>query len=264
MKEVSKKGWVHPASPGGVDEIHYESGVDGVSDRALVRRPVAGERRWIVYLHGHGSSGDQLYTRGDIRREWLARFREFGLGILSPDLRGNAWMCPEAVEDLHVLLNWLRAEYGACDFYFAGGSMGGSGTLIYATRRPEDVAAAAALCAVSDLREYEGWCARRPEGVRGEIRSAIHAAYGGSPAEAPGRYAEHVVLEHAAALTMPLYLAHATGDTVIPVHHSRRLRAALKEPFRGAYCEIEGGDHDSPLHHGGLFDWLADRIGGGY
>src|SRR5437660_89948 len=93
-----------------------------------------------------------------------------------PNLRGNAWLCPEAVADLHSLLHVLRNDFAAQRFYFVSGSMGGTGNLIYATLHPEDVALVVAQCPVTDLIEYHRWCAEHPGGVRDQIRAAIEAA----------------------------------------------------------------------------------------
>jgi len=97
--------------PPGVRRIDYRSGVDGLADWALVRPPRRGGT-WVVNLHGHGSTGDQLYTREDIKRDWLTAFTQRGLGLLTPHLRGDAWMAPDAAKDLHGLLQLIREQSG--------------------------------------------------------------------------------------------------------------------------------------------------------
>ena len=254
--EAAVERWEHQGAPVGVDRLAYQSAVDGRRDWALAWRPPGAGATWVVHLHGHGSTGDQIFTRPDIRDQWLARYRALGLGVLSPNLRGNAWMCPEAVADLHALLVWVRREYGVRQFYLLSGSMGGTGNLIYAVRHPADVAAVAALCPVTDLVSYHAWCAAHAGGVRDEIRLAIEAAYGGRPDQVPERYAAHVVTAHAARLTMPVFVAHATGDDVIPVQQSRTLRDRLPNARNLTYVELAGGDHDTPLHQAGMLAWL--------
>lgn len=251
--------WVHPDAPSGITRIAYTSMTDCLEDWALVRRPREG-RTWVVHLHGHGSTGDQVYTRPDIRQHWLAHYLALGLGILSPNLRGNAWMSPEAVADLHALLEFVRGEYGAQDFCFLSGSMGATGNLSYATIHPEDVSMVAALCPVTDLSAYHEWCCLHPGGVRDEIRAAIESAYGGRPDQVPEQYVRRNVARHADRLTMPLLLAHATGDGIVPVEQSRVLWQRLSGRPQVTYVEIEGGDHDSPLHGGGLLGWLDGQL----
>ncbi len=251
--------WEHPNAPSGITCLTYTSVVDGLDDWTLVRKPREG-RTWVVHLHGHGSTGDQVYTRPDIRKHWLAHYLKLGLGVLSPNLRGNAWMCPEAVADLHALLDLVRREYGAQDFCFLSGSMGATGNLSYATSHPEDVSMVAALCPVTDLPAYHEWCGSHPGGVRDEIRTAIESAYGGRPDQVPGRYAGRRVARHADRLSMPLLLAHATADGVVPVEQSRELWQRLSGKPQATYLEIEGGDHDSPLHGGGMLEWLDEQL----
>ena len=169
-------------------------------------------------------------------------------------------MCPEAVADLHLLVNEVRSEYGAALFYFVSGSMGGTGNLIYASFHPEDVAATVALCPVTDIVAYHGWCHRHSGGIRDEIRLAIESAYGGGPEQVPNRYAEHIVTRNVDRLTMPVFLSHATSDAVIPVQQSRNLHRLMANADKLTYVEIEGGDHDTPLHESGALEWLEKQL----
>ncbi|MFH1571572.1 MAG: alpha/beta fold hydrolase [Gemmatimonadota bacterium] len=258
LTEVNSSPWIHECFPQGVWRLAYASPVDGEPDWALM---MPGPRReaWLVCLHGHGSKGDQLFTRADIRDGWLPGFRRLGLGVLTPNLRGNAWMSAPAAADLRALLAWMRDVQGAERFYFASGSMGGTGSLLYAVVHPEDVAALAALCPASDLAAYHEWCGRHPGGVRDEIRQAIAAAYGGPPTEVPAAYAAHSAWQHADRLTMPVLVVHGTADASIPVEQSRHLAALLAHSPRFTYRELAGGDHEAPLLQGGMLEWLADR-----
>ncbi len=247
----------------GIRRIDYRSGRDGFADWALARPPATGHI-WLVCLHGHGSQGDQLYTRRDIRERWLPEFLNRDLGVLTPNLRGNAWMGPAAVADLDDLLGLVRAEFGAGAFLFASGSMGGTGNLIYAALRPRNVAGVLARGAASDLAGYHAWCRERQVGqpVLGEIADAIAVAYGGPPETTPAAYAAHSALAQADRLTMPLFLAHGAADAVIPVSQMRALVGRLAQHPRLVYHEIPDGNHDSPLHaqttpH--ALDWLLAR-----
>jgi len=226
--------------------IDYKSAVDGLADWALCLPPPRG-RDWVVCLHGHGSDGGQLITRPDLRDQWLPLFVARGFGILTPNLRGNAWMAPAAVADLRDLLASLRREFGAARFLFASGSMGGTGNLIYAVRHPEDVSAVVALCPVTDIACYLRWCRERNEGVIREIAEAIEAAYGGTPADQPEVYKRHSTLRHLSRLGMPVYVAHAADDNVVPVEQSRRFADAMADCARFVYHEIPNGGHDAPL-----------------
>ena len=233
----------------GLRRLDYVSQVDGHPDWALVRPPDVGAV-WLVCLHGHGSHGDQLYTRRDVRERWLPQFLARGFGILTPNLRDNAWMGPAAVRDLDALLDRIRGDFGAEKFLFASGSMGGTGNLIYAALRPANVSGLVARGAASDLASYYRWCRVREDTrpILREIADAIAASYGGPPEENSEIYAAHSALLHAEELTMPVFLAHGTADATIPVAQTRALVGLLAEHPRLVYAEIPDGNHDSPLH----------------
>lgn len=252
--------WVHEKAPARVDKLTYHSPQDGLEDWALAWPATDQRNPWVVHLHGHGSTGDQIFTRDDIREKWLTRYRKLGLGVLSPNLRGNAWMCPEAVNDLHGLLKAVRRNHNVRTFILVSGSMGGTGNLIYSIRHPEDVAAVVALCPVTDIVSYHRWCGEYASASSKEIRQAIETAYCGTPEIAPGRYEPHVVMKNKHCLKMPVFLMHATGDDVIPVQQSRDLYNTLKSRADVEYVEIDGGDHDSPLNNDTMLKWIEKII----
>jgi pimeloyl-ACP methyl ester carboxylesterase len=242
---------VRPAGSGliprGVLRLDYRSVVGGAEDWALLWPPER-RRTWLVCLHGHGSHGDQLYVRPDIAERWLPLLRATGCGILTPNLRDDAWMAPQAAADLH-----------AERFVFVGGSMGGAGVLIYSVLHPEDVAGVAAVCPATDVGAYHDWCVRQSEPpVLHEIAAAIRTAYGGTPQERPEVFSLHSCLARADRLAMPVYLAHGDADELVPVDQSRALQEALP-PRSLKYRELPGGDHDSPLTAAVLreaLDWV--------
>lgn len=245
-------------APAGVIRMDYISPADGYPDWALAW--AADGDDWVVHLHGHGSAGDQIFTRQDIRDLWLPHYRELGLGVLSPNLRGNAWMCPRAAEDLHDLLQWTREEFGAKRFFLVSGSMGGTSNLIYAALHPEDITAVSARCPATDMTSYYRWLARNPGDTRDEILSAITETYGGSPRETPAPYAAHSAVANAARLTMPILIIHGDADALIPVEQSRQLVEAMGDAPNLTYIEIPGGDHDAPLHSPEARAWLEAQV----
>ncbi len=213
-------------------------------DWALALPPADDSDTWIINLHGHGSTGDQLYTRNDLRQRWLPVLLETGCGILTPNLRGNAWMSPPAVADLHGLLAHLRQQHGGRRFIFVSGSMGGTGTLIYATQHPQDVTGLVALCPATDLSAFVQWCGQRTaKPILAQIRQAILDNYRQSvPA-----MQQHTTLAHVHQLAMPLFVVHGDDDATIPVEHSRRLAQAMQGRPNFHYLEQPGGNHDAPL-----------------
>ena len=251
--------WENPLGFDGVDRIAYALG-DGREDWALGWPGT--HDTWVVCLHGHGSHGDQIFTRADIRDHWLTAYRRHGCGVLSANLRDNAWMCPDAAADLHRLLTWARDHYGVARWLFISGSMGGTSNLIYGVLHPEDVAAMVALCPATDLTGYLDWLSAYPDGIRREIGDAIVSAYGGAPAELPDIYAAHSALRHADRLTMPLYVAHGDNDPLIPVAGARRLADALADAPNFTYVEHPGGGHDTPLFEIDMERWVGEQLAG--
>ncbi len=250
--------------PAGLTQVNYTSAIDNRSDWAYALPPASGTT-WVVCTHGHGSHGDQLYTRADIKSKWLPSFLSYGLGILTPNLRDNAWMSPNAASDLHSLLNYVRQTYGATKFVFVGGSMGGSSNVIYAAVHPEDIAGVVALCPSTDLITYHPWCAAQTSNaLLQEIANAIRTNYGGLPTVVQERFANHSgVLNAEKMMTMPMFVAHGSADTIIPVTGSRQLAEALAGNPDFKYLEIAGGDHEAPLiaPFDEAMEWVMSRVG---
>lgn len=256
MKELSLSPALGAFYPANLLRLVYQSTVDGFEDWTLLL-PGANPAAWIVVLHGHGSTGDQLYTRQDIREAWLPRFLDSGAGILTVNLRGNAWMSPGAAEDLHELLQWMRVEQGMERTLFYSGSMGGTSNLIYAVLHPEDVNGVVARGAATDLATYYWWCLDQPIEIALQIAGAIKEAYGGDPSSQKVLFQRHSVIANAARLTMPVYLAHGESDILIPVEQSRNLAQVMKHQKYFSYHEIPGGNHDSPLWDEGAWEFVT-------
>ena len=242
-------------------KLTYKSGYDGRQDWAMLEKSTGKTAKtWVIILHGHGSGGDQIYTRKDVATTWLPALRERGLSILSPNLRGNAWMCKAAVEDLHALIEYVRWKLDAEKLIILSGSMGGTGALIYSANHPEDIAGVCALCPATDIAHYWKFCAENgaKKAILREIGSAIEKAYGGTPPAAPGAYEDNSALARAGRFDMPVFLVHGDNDAIIPVEESRTFVNALeKNKKKYTYTEMKNGHHDSPITEAvrGL-DWI--------
>jgi len=241
MKKVRFSDAIEEYFPEGLKRLDYCSSVDGIEDYAYIL-PGNNPEFWIVVLHGHGSHGDQLYTRKDVRENWLEPLRATGAGIITPNLRNNAWMNPAAAFDMHELIDYLRREYGLKKTLFCSGSMGGTGNLIYSILYPEDVDAVIARGAATDLKSYHQWCLRQEAPIVREIAEAINIAYNEDELE------KHSTLLNAEKLNMPIYFSHGGADEIIPVEQARMLVEKLHNKSDFFYEEIPGGDHDSPLY----------------
>ncbi len=269
MPEISMVD--HAGFPAGFSIMEYYSNSDGFRDNAFFRPAPAGGD-WVVVLHGFGSHGNQLFMRKDIRRTWLPVYLERGLGLLTPNLRNDPWMNPAAVEDMDSLLDFFRDNYGARRFFFESGSMGASGSLIYAALRPDNVAGVVARGAATDLAAYHGWCraAGAKDALLGDIADSFEAAYGGTPEENTGLYRLHSPIFHVDNMKgIPIYLLHGTQDGLMPVSQSRRFAGAMGDNPLFAYVEIADGPHDAPLSVPGWEDsairaplkWVVEKAG---
>ena len=241
MKILHKSKKIEGPFPEDLIKLEYQSAYDDRKDWALLL-PGENPEFWIVVLHGHGSHGDQLYTRKDVRKAWLEPLRATGAGIITPNLRDNAWMNPAAAFDMHELIDYLRENYGLKKTLFYSGSMGGTGNLIYSVLYPDDVNAVVALGAATDLKSYVQWCSTQKTPVVREIAKAISTAY------KEDEFDKHSTLLNADKLTMPVYFVHGGADPTIPVKQAQLLAHKLQHKTDFFYKEIEGGNHDSPLY----------------
>ena len=221
--------------------IKYRSPLDDKEDYALFH---ASEKSHdcVVFLHGHGSNGLQIGGRADLQ-ELLQEFVDSDLNVVAPNLRGNNWMNPEAVQDLNWLLTKLKAEHNFRKYILVSGSMGGTGALIFAGLHPELVDGMVIAGAATDIGVYLEWCKQfyDTENIRSIIGKTIEERYTADALSA------HSACSLTEKLTMPIYYSHGGADEIIPVSEARNLceRMAGKTNFH--YEEIPGGDHDSPL-----------------
>ncbi len=210
-----------------------------------MRREGAAGSPLVVVLHGHGSHGDQLLTRRDISELWLPYLRAADVGVLCPNLRDNAWMSPAATEDLANLLRREREAVPNRRLLITGGSMGGTGALIFAMRHPELTDACVAFGAATALDAYMAWLAEPGTG-REHLHGLLEALQDAYPDQA-ARDA-HSVAFHADALpSVPIIHIHGGADEIIPVEQAHRLVAQMEGKSNFRYKEIPNGDHDSPL-----------------
>ena len=123
------------------DKADYPFWLSLPADSILNARPPV-----LIFLHGRSLSGSdlQLVTRYGIIKE-IMRGRSIPGVVFAPQVKaGQAWN-PEKILSV---LNYVQSTYNtdSSRVYVAGMSLGGYGTLNFAGRYPEKVAAAVALC----------------------------------------------------------------------------------------------------------------------
>jgi len=218
----------------------FTSSVDGMKGNYYLHNAGSGTA-CLVWLHGHGSLGDQPFTRKDVNELLAPMVKMYDLSLFSPDLRGNAWMSPAAAADLRDMLQLLKDQYGFSRFLFLSGSMGGTGALIFASLYPELVDGLGIMGGATDIARYREYCAGRNDRISQEIVQAITENY------SPEDFERHNVCSNFANLRMPLCFYHGADDTVMPVSEMLELEKRMKD-FSSAEFKIVPGTHDAPLN----------------
>lgn len=168
----------------------------------------------LIALHGHGSDRWQFINdlRGECRglRDVAAKR---SLIFISPDYRAKtSWMGPKAEADMLQIIAEVKKHHRVNRVFIAGGSMGGTSALIFATLHPELIAGVCALNPTANLVEYAGF------------KEAIDTSYG-SPDERHKRSPEL----HAERLTMPIALTTGGKDSIVSPNSTLRLAKKLKQ-----------------------------------
>ncbi len=219
------------------EKIVFNSSVDGKEDYFMLHR--AG-KDCLVWLHGHGSHGEQPFTRKDVVEFLWPLLEKYNLSVISPNLRDNAWMSPAAVADLAGILTDAKKEYGFERFIFLCGSMGGTGALIFAAYHPELVDRLGIMGAATDIGRYREFCRTGNHPVHEQLYQAITENYSETD------YIRHNVCNMAEKLTMPLCFYHGESDPVMPVSEMTELQKLMPEGAKAVFRSVPG-EHDAPL-----------------
>jgi pimeloyl-ACP methyl ester carboxylesterase len=229
----------------GIAQHEFKSLFDGSAQTFLEKDFGDGDsgvnRLVFVYLHGALSHQEQGMTAGIYNgtfEKWGVELERRNAVYICPEYRGNSWMGPAAEADVLDILSLLTKRFPGRRLILAGGSMGGTSALIFASRHPKAVDGVIALCPATD-----------PALMFGVFPEHFVESYGGSPEKVPQEFSDRRSRNRVEALaSLPMAIAHGSADAIIGVDHSRVLVSQLRE--RGAlyhYTEIPEGDHDSPL-----------------
>ena len=120
-------------------------------------------------------------------------------------------MGPAAEADTLQIIAEVKKRHRVNRVFIAGGSMGGTSALIFATLHPELIAGVCALNPTANLVEYAGF------------KDAIDTSYG----SADERHKRSPEL-HAERLTIPVALTTGGKDTSVPPDSTLRLAKKLK------------------------------------
>lgn len=212
----SLEKWLWAQKVANPQDIVFRASLDQTEQRYVERLPPGFEPEKphdvLIALHGHGSDRWQFIKdmRGECRglRDVAAKH---SLIFISPDYRAKtSWMGPAAEADTLQIIAEAKKRHRVNRVFIAGGSMGGTSALIFASLHPELIAGVCALNPTTNLVEYAGF------------KDAIDTSYG-NPDERHKRSPEL----HADKLTMPIALTTGGQDTIVPPTSTLRLAKKL-------------------------------------
>ena len=212
----SLEKWLWAQKVANPQDIVFRAQLDQTEQRYVERLPSGFEPEKphdvLIALHGHGWDRWQFIQdmRGECRglRDVATKH---GLIFVSPDYRAKtSWMGPAAEADMLQIIADVKKRHRVNRVFIAGGSMGGTSALIFATLHPELIAGVCALNPTANIVEYAGF------------KDAIDTSYG-SAGERHKRSPEL----HADRLTMPVALTTGGKDTVVPPASTLRLAKKL-------------------------------------
>lgn len=241
--------------------LKYDYEYEGIKDYCLVEK---GEtNNYIVVLHGHGGHADELYTQKKYAfKYWYPPIKKHKLGIICFETQGNGWMNEDVAYSMNKMLTYLKKEYNINKTIIAGGSMGGTSTLIYTLYYPKDANAIIANCAACNMTDYYHAIDKDNEiKVLNDIRDTIKDRYKGTPETSP-MYKKSNANEHTEVFTMPIYVCHGNADELIPFEYSKVLIDKMKGKPNFNYIIVEGGNHVSPEYEVATqLDWICKKLG---
>jgi dipeptidyl aminopeptidase/acylaminoacyl peptidase len=204
-------------------DVEFRSAHDGTVQRYVELLPepwdAAADIHLLVVLHGHGSDRWQYVQqdRGECRGARDVALRH-GLILLSPDYRApDSWMGPAAEADLVQILRDVQQRHRIGRVILGGGSMGGTGALIFAALHPELIAGVVSQNGTANLLQYD------------RFQDSIRRWYGGTKEERPDEYRRRSPEFAAERLTMPIALTTGGRDSLVPPDSVLRLAASLQK-----------------------------------
>jgi acetyl esterase/lipase len=229
-----------------VANISYgDAGIENVLDVYRHRSHPAGSPT-LIYLHGGGFRGGR---KGLEARPLLFRLAGQGWVCISANYRlSPAARFPDHLMDVKKVIGWVREhghEYGSdpAMLFVAGSSAGGH------------LASMAALTA--NIPAFQPGMEHIDTAVAAGI--SLSGYYG--PLSATHRLPS-TPTAYVGPDAPPVFLAHGSGDTLVPVESARnfaeRLRSTSSQPV--VYAELPGGQHSFDLFYSLRFDSVVDAI----
>jgi dipeptidyl aminopeptidase/acylaminoacyl peptidase len=208
---------------GSPQDVEFRSERDGTIQRYVELLPepfdAAKDAHLLIVLHGHGSDRWQYVRqdRGECRGARDVALKH-GMIFLSPDYRApDSWMGPAAEEDLVQIIREARRRHRISRVILGGGSMGGTGALIFAALHPGLVDGVVSQNGTANMLQYD------------RFQDSIRRWYGGTKQEQPDEYRRRSPEFATERFTMPIALTTGGMDALVPPDSVLRLAERLKE-----------------------------------
>jgi acetyl esterase/lipase len=199
----------------------------------------------MLAIHGGGwGNGDQTSF------SWMwPRIRDLGVALVLPSYRLKPkFRFPHAYDDLVHLLAWLR-DHGASEgldperCMLFGSSAGGHWSMLLATRAMKEnnpmpcIKGVVNYCGVMDMPAQYAF------GLENKS-TMVNDFMGATPDSDPALYRNASPICHIHDRMPPVWMAHGSADSVVPVNQSRDMVRALKTAGNDpVYLEARGLGH---------------------
>ena len=217
-----------------IEKVNITSTMDGKKEPALFYASNS-ERKKPLLVVLHSWSSEYLQEVSVPYAIWSKRY---DWAFIQPNYRGafdnpEAMASDMAVQDIIDAVNFAKgsANIDTSRIYLVGSSGGAMTALVAASRRPDIWAGVAAWVPIFDLVDWYKFTTQYPE--RYYLTNVVSACGGvptpGTPAaEECKRRSPSTQLENAKGV--PIFLAHALTDVLVPVSHSVRAFNVLAQP----------------------------------
>jgi acetyl esterase/lipase len=193
----------------------------------------------VVFWPGGGwISGDRSMYADEVHH-WTSQ----GYAVATPEYRlAPLYTFPAAIDDVnaffwHLAQNAEEMNIDPRRLVSFGNSAGGHLSLMAALSPGSIVAAAVAICPITDIRETDG-------NDFAIAMSFVEQFMGGLPHEKPDDYAAASPVTLLDNLQCPLLLMHGKQDEIVPVEQSRAFfKASIDDGRLVTLLELEGEGH---------------------
>jgi predicted peptidase len=217
-----------------IEEVRITSTMDGKKEPALFYASKSEAKKpLLVVLHSWSSKYLQ-----EVSMPYAIWAKRYNWAFIQPNYRGafdnpDAMASEMAVQDIIDAVNYAKgsADIDASRIYLVGSSGGAMTGLVAASKRPDIWAGVVAWVPVFDLVDWYAFTTQYPE--RYYLKN-VEAACGGIPEPGTPAAAECKRRSPSSHLHnakgIPVFLAHALTDVLVPVDHSVRAFNILAQP----------------------------------